>query len=83
MKRFEQFQRVFEDTSDSKLIPTRKSVIIKDASKYGYIGEILVYRKAMISEVQPQSPAIVAGWLVTETLKAPGCLDGFVISVKA
>lgn len=70
----------FANAEDSKLIQDRKSAFINLTDK-GYCQPVLVYPKANVKEVRINSTAIPHGFVVTEVVRKPHTLDGYVLCV--
>lgn len=67
----------YNSKPDSMMIPTRKSVIAEVEDR-----KVLIYAKAMVSEVKIGSQSIVEGFIVSEVVKTNG-YDGLVVCIKA
>ena len=68
---------------DSRLIAGRKSILMSGLNSLGYMGAVLLYHKANLSDVKVGDTP-VEGWFVQETIKNPAknAVDGLVICLK-
>lgn len=85
LNNFRKVNSAFQSGVDSALIPDRKSVLIEDGYFLGYPGmKVLLYPKAMLSEVAVGSTAIAYGFIVEETIrKNIFAKDGFILATCA
>lgn len=82
-KVYEALSNAFDRSIDTgRLMGARKSVLMSGVEKLGYMGTILVYKKANLSEVR-KGQQVAKGWIVEETIQNPkNKKDGLVICVR-
>lgn len=68
---------------DSRLMGTRKSILMSGLHSLGYMGSVLLFHKANVSDIRVGDTP-VEGWFIQEIIKNPAknAVDGMVICLK-
>ena len=79
---YELLSDAYERSIDTRMMGTRKSVLMTGVEKLGYMGSILVFKKANLSEYK-LGEHVVNGWIVREKVGSPAnSKDGFIICTR-